>query len=111
MYVKPKCTLFRVSFYRSLSVLNSEQRILKFSASTLPVQFSYTDQVELDGTNWMRLLEVAHYFLVKPLVNLCVEIGFRDTSSHISKALEGFQTLRLYDYKEMMDQIGQFMAE
>ena len=58
----------------------------------------------------MRLLEVGHYFLVKPLVNICVETGFRDASSDINKALEGFQTVRLYDYKERMDQIGQFMA-
>ena len=59
----------------------------------------------------MRLLEVTHYFLVKPLVNCCVDIVAREATSDINKTLEGYQTVRLYDDKKRVDQISNFMAK
>ena len=71
----------------------------------------YTDQVDLEDTDWMNVLEVAHFFLVKPLVSICAEIGLRDACSDISKAVEAFRTARLYDQQTMMAKIGDFMAK
>ena len=85
--------------------------IIFFIIIILFLQFVYTDQVDLEDTDWMSVLKVAHYFLVKPLQSYCAEIGLKDACSGVTKALETFHTARLYDQQDMMDEIGEFMAK
>ena len=75
------------------------------------LQFVYTDQVDLEGADWRSVLEVAHYFLVKPLVDICAEMGLRDARSDIGKALQVCQTVRFYGHRKTLDEIGELMAK
>ena len=65
----------------------------------------------MEETDWMNLLGVAHYFLVQPLVNICADTGLRAARSDISKAIEAFQTARLYNQENLMDELSELMAK
>ena len=62
-------------------------------------------------TDWISVLEVADYFLVKPLVDICADIGLRDARSDIGKALHVFQAVQFYGHRKTMDEIGELMAK
>ena len=67
--------------------------------------------MDLENTDWISVLGVAHYFLVQPLVNICVNIALREAGSDISKAVEAFQTARLYDQEKLMAELSELMAK
>ena len=71
----------------------------------------YTDELDLEDTDWMGILGIAHFFVVLPLVSICAEIGLRESRSDISKAIDAFQTGRLYNQEKLMEDVGDIMAK